>query len=107
MASTVKSKTTSEFFSHTMSRCDCRASGAAFSRPGVAGTRTTTLPAASVAAVRLRAAATARTYWRIPSSFLEPRGMARIWSKWRQSAVGSSARTKVAEKLLGVDMAPF
>ena len=47
MGSLSKSNSTSEFFSHTISICDCRMTAGRSSKPGVAGLRMTTLPTPS------------------------------------------------------------
>ena len=79
--------------SQTMSRWPCRITVGAPSRPGVAGTRTTTFPAASCSTGKLRPAAQARTCSTIAASPPEGRGMRVISSKCAQNALGSTPAT--------------
>ena len=97
IVSWVKSWSTSEFFSLTMSRCDWRIVAGEFSRPAVPGLRTTTFPAASTTADSPHPSATVITCCRIRSSLLEPRGIVRMVSKCCQRAVGSSVATNVMD----------
>ncbi len=89
MGSVMKSNSTSEFFSQTMSRWPWMITVGADSWPGVAGTFTVKLPVASLRTSKPFSFAQASTWAEIFSSCLEGRGTRRMPSKWDQTCLGS------------------
>ncbi len=90
MGSTAKSCFVAAFFSQTMSTWPWISTGAAFSRPTVAGIEISRLPTASSLQARPRSSAQALNMAWTAASLPEPRGTPLMCSKIRHTAAGWS-----------------